>query len=136
MTVAHAHAEIIHAYVEAFNRGDLAGLEAVFAPDARIQGVLGDVPLEQALPVWKQLIEGFAIQLTIEDLAFNGDRVAARYTERGTFRAPFFGQLPTHKSYEIPAMEWFEIRDGRIARRWGARDSAAQARQLGMPARE
>ena len=30
-------------------------------------------------------------------------------------------------------MEWFEIREGRIARRWGARDGASQARQLGFP---
>jgi hypothetical protein len=29
-------------------------------------------------------------------------------------------------------MEWFVLREGRIHRRWGARDAAAQARQLGM----
>ena len=29
-------------------------------------------------------------------------------------------------------MEWFTIRDGRIQCRWGARDSAAQARQVGL----
>jgi predicted ester cyclase len=28
-------------------------------------------------------------------------------------------------------MEWFEITGGRIRRRWGARDFAAQSRQLG-----
>jgi hypothetical protein len=30
-------------------------------------------------------------------------------------------------------MEWFVIRDGRIQRRWGARDAASQMRQLGVP---
>jgi predicted ester cyclase len=30
-------------------------------------------------------------------------------------------------------MEWFEIENGRIRRRWGARDGASQARQLGIP---
>jgi hypothetical protein len=30
-------------------------------------------------------------------------------------------------------MEWFVIKDGRIHRRWGARDSAAQFRQMGLP---
>jgi predicted ester cyclase len=30
-------------------------------------------------------------------------------------------------------MEWFEIEDGKITRRWGARDSASQQRQLGIP---
>ncbi len=30
-------------------------------------------------------------------------------------------------------MEWFALRDGKIERRWGARDHAAQARQMGLP---
>jgi hypothetical protein len=29
-------------------------------------------------------------------------------------------------------MEWFEIEQGQIKRRWGARDAASQARQLGL----
>jgi hypothetical protein len=37
----------------------------------------------------------------------------------------------TGKSYEMVAMEWFEIKDGLIHRRWGARDSASQSKQLG-----
>ncbi|MCI0693122.1 hypothetical protein L0337_14085 [candidate division KSB1 bacterium] len=33
-------------------------------------------------------------------------------------------------------MEWFEVKDGKIRRRWGTRDAASQAKQLGwdMPA--
>ena len=33
---------------------------------------------------------------------------------------------------EVVAMEWLELRDGDIRRRWGARDSASQARQIGL----
>jgi predicted ester cyclase len=74
----------------------------------------------------------FAIQLQVDALIAEGNFVAARYTERGTFRAAFHGRSPTGKSYELVAMEWFELRDGKIRRRWGARDSAAQARQIGL----
>jgi predicted ester cyclase len=59
--------------------------------------------------------------------------VAARYRETGTFRAPAFGHEPTGRSYALVAMEWFEVENGKIKRRWGARDSASQARQLGIP---
>ena len=34
---------------------------------------------------------------------------------------------------ELVAMEWFTLRDGKIVRRWGARDHASQMRQIGMP---
>ena len=61
------------------------------------------------------------------------DVVAVRYTERGTFVAPFRVQQPTGRSFELVAMEWFTLKEGKIHRRWGARDVASQARQLGMP---
>ena len=125
--------QIVRDYVAAFNRGDLAGLRALFAKNAEIQGVLGQAPIEKALEIWRQLIEGLAIQLTIEEMVADGDSVAVRYTERGTFGRPFLGHEPTGKSYELVAMEWLVIRNGKIQRRWGARDSASQARQIGIP---
>ncbi len=124
---------VVRQYVEAFNRGDLVALQELFSEDAEIQGVLGKGLMDKVLPIWRQLIEGYGIQMTLEDLVAEGNVVAARYTERGTFRAPAFGQQPTGRSYELVAMEWFEVRDGKICRRWGARDAASQARQMGIP---
>lgn len=124
---------IVLKYVDAFNRGDLDGLCALFAEDAEIQGVLGRGLMDKIRPIWRQLIEGYGVQFAVEDMCAEGDAVAVRYTERGTFRAPAFGNEPTGKSYELVAMEWFVVRDGKIQRRWGARDAASQARQLGIP---
>jgi predicted ester cyclase len=72
------------------------------------------------------------MQLRVEELVAEGCTFAARYTETGTFTKPAFGHEPTGKSYELVAMEFFEIREGKIKRRWGARDSASQLRQLGV----
>ena len=120
-------------YVDAFNRGDLPGLKALFTEDAEIQGVLGKGNMDKIEPIWRQLVDGYGMQLSVEELVCNGDVVAARYTETGTFKAPAFGNEPTGKSYQLVAMEWFHIENGRIKRRWGARDFASQARQLGIP---
>ena len=125
----------VRQYVDAFNRGDLSGLKALLAADAEIQGVRGAGLWEKVEPVWRQLIEGYGIHLKIQGLIAEGGVVAARYIESGTFRAPAFGNQPTGKSYELVAMEWFEIEGGKIKRRWGARDAASQARQLGSEAR-
>lgn len=123
---------VVREYVEAFNRGDLNRLKALLAEDAEIQGVMGKGLFERVEPVWRQLIEGYGMQLKIEGLIAEGNLVAARYVETGTFRAPAFGRQPTGKSYELVAMEWFEIEKGKIKRRWGARDAASQAKQLGI----
>jgi len=133
MSVAEQSKAVVRAYVEAFNRGDLKALSALLADDAEIQGVMGKGLFAKVEPIWRQLIEGYGMQLSIQELVAEGAVVAARYIETGTFRAAAFGHEPTGKSYELVAMEWFEIENGKIKRRWGVRDSAAQARQLGIP---
>lgn len=131
MSDLEANKAVVRAYVAAFNAGDLDALAALFAPDAQIWGVLGWGGMDKALPVWRMLHEGLGMTLTIEALAAEGDTVAARYTERGTWRGEWRGKPPTGRSYELTAMEWFVIRDGRIASRWGARDAETQSRQIG-----
>ncbi|MFP5286998.1 MAG: ester cyclase [Thermoanaerobaculia bacterium] len=133
MTPQEANKQVVREYVDAFNQGDFERLRSLFAEDAEIQGVLGKGLMDKVMPIWRQLVEGYGMQLTVEDMIAEGDHVAVRYTERGTFRAPAFGHEPSGKSYELVAMEWFVVRDGKIHRRWGARDAASQARQLGVP---
>lgn len=122
---------IVRQYVEKFNAGDLAGLKEIFAEDALIYGVLGWGKVNEVMPIWRQLVDALEIQLTIEDVIAEGNTVAIRYSERGRSRGSFFDKPATGKSYQLVAMEWFVIKDGKIHRRWGARDAASQAKQLG-----
>ncbi len=112
--------------------GDLDALRTLFASDAVIQGVLKKGQMDEILPIWQALHEGLAAHLTIDDMIAEGDVVAVRYTERGTFRGPFLGHQPTGKSYQLVAMEWLVVRDGKIQQCWGARDAASQAEQIGL----
>ena len=126
--------KVVLKYVEAFNRGDMETLRQLFTPDALIFGVLGWGNLNVAIPIWQEIHNAFAITLQVEAMVTEGDTVAVRYTERGTSTGAFRGQAATGKSYEIVAMEWFILQDGLIHRRWGARDSAAQFRQMELSA--
>jgi len=110
----------------------MATLRSLLTDDAEIQGVLAAGAFEHIAPVWRELIEGYGMQLHLQELIAEDNIVSARYLETGTFRAPALGHAPTGKSYELVAMEWFEIVDSKIRRRWGARDAASQARQLGI----
>ena len=124
--------DVVLAYVDAFNRADLDALCKLFTEDARIWGVFGWGAIEQARPVWRDLIHSLQIQLQVDSIVSEGDCVAVRYTETGKSVHPFRNQPATGRTYELLAMEWFEVKEGRIARRWGTRDSAAQNRQLGF----
>ena len=123
--------DIIRDYVSKFNAGDLSGIVHLFSKDAQIHGVLGWGSLDVVLPIWEQLVNGLSIHLKIESIIAEGNHVAVKYTETGTSRAPFFDKPATGKTYKLLAMEWFLIQDHKIHKRWGARDAASQAFQLG-----
>ena len=124
--------KIVLEYVEAFNRADMDALRALFSEDAEIHGVLGWGRMDVVMPIWQELHAAFNLNLQPDAIIAEGDTVAVRYTERGRSVGSFRGSPVTGKSYEITAMEWFIIKDGKIHRRWGARDSAAQQRQMGL----
>ena len=125
--------KVVARYVEAFNRGDFDALRTIHAADAVVQGVLGQGGMDKVIGIWRELHQAFKIELTVEQVIAEGAQVAVRYTEGGTFNGAFRGQPPTGKSYELVAMEWFVVKNGKIQRRWGARDAASQARQIGLP---
>jgi steroid delta-isomerase-like uncharacterized protein len=125
--------QVVHAYVDAFNRGDMQALRTIFAEDALVYGVLGWGQMEQVIPVWQELHAAFNLQLQVEDMVAEGDKVAVRYLERGKSVGSFRGSPVTGQPYEMVAMEHFVVQNGRIQRRWGARDSATQNRQMGLP---
>jgi steroid delta-isomerase-like uncharacterized protein len=124
---------VVLEYVEAFNRGDTDALRRLFTDDALVYGVLGWGGLDAVVPVWEEIHAAFALNMQVEAIIAEGDTVAVRYVERGTSVGPFRGGPVTGRSFEVVAMEWFVFKDGRIQRRWGARDNAAQLRQMGLP---
>ena len=111
---------LVQSYVERFNAGDTNGLLGLFTADATVQGVLGSFPIAVAVGVWREFYDAYAMQLEIVELCAEGDMVAARYIERGRSQASFRGEPVTGEPYQIDAMEWFRIRDDRIAARWGS----------------
>jgi steroid delta-isomerase-like uncharacterized protein len=122
--------QVVKHYAEAFNRGDFEAIAKLCTQDVIIYGVLGKGGLDIAIPIWQELHTGLAMQLAIEELVAEGDTVAVLFNESGTFRGEFRGMSPTGRSYKIVAMEWFRFRDGKIAARWGARDSGTILRQI------
>ena len=128
-----ANQKIVLAYVDAFNRGDEVAMRPLFTDDALIYGVFGWGGLDQVVPIWREIKAAFDIQLQVESMIAEDDIVAVRYAERGTSIGSFRGGPVTGQSFEVVAMEWFEIKEGKIHRRWGARDNAAQMRQMGLP---
>jgi hypothetical protein len=62
--------DVIKAYVAAFNHGDIDGIGRLFSPDADIFGVLARGGLDQAIPIWEQLVHCFKMNLQVEAMVW------------------------------------------------------------------
>jgi steroid delta-isomerase-like uncharacterized protein len=71
------------------------------------------------------------IQWTLEELIAEGDKVAARFTMRGTHNGTFFGVPPSGKKIEVKAMNFYRITDGKIVEEHGQPDLLGLLQQIG-----
>ena len=93
---------------EGFNKGNLAVLDELFAPNF-IEHQDGFVPPD--ITGLKNAIVGLRtpypdLKLTIEELIASGDKTWARIIARGTHQAPFMGRPPTGRSFTITVIDY------------------------------
>ena len=72
------------------------------------------------------------LRIEVEDLVADGDRVAARYTSRGTHTGPFGSIPPTGKPFAISGITICRFRDGTLVEHWGVYDLLGGLQQLGV----
>jgi len=72
------------------------------------------------------------LHYTIEDLFAEGDRVAVRWTSKGTHRGPFQGLAPTGKPVSGSGIAIFHLRDGKIIRGWTETNRVGFLQQIGV----
>lgn len=68
---------------------------------------------------------------SIDEAFGTADRVAVRFTIRGTHTAPFMGIPATHKQIVVTANVLMHVDNGMVTRLLGAFDEAGLMRQLG-----
>ena len=71
------------------------------------------------------------IQLTLEEMFAEGDRVAFRSTIRGTHQGVFQGLAPTGRHVTVSLLDMVRVANGKIAEQWGGPDFLDWLRQLG-----
>jgi predicted ester cyclase len=67
-----------------------------------------------------------------EAMVAEGDKVAVRFTVRGTHRGEFMGIAPTGKEVVVQGMDINRMANGKIVERWGIADSLSMLQQLGV----
>src|SRR4051812_33453795 len=116
MNTSEANKLIMHRFTKFINTasGELAteliSPEAIFYVPGRPEPMRGP---DGYLAIIGMMRSGFPdIQWTLEETIVEEDKVAARFTMRGTHQGAFFGVPPTGKTIEVQAMNFYRLSDG------------------------
>lgn len=110
-------------------------IDELVEPDATIRTPLpSDATGAQVLKdVWAVLLAGLPdLQLHVEDLIGEDDKVVARIVVTGTHRGVYMGVQPTGKVISYDEIFIFRFADGRVVETWGVVDVLSQMKQLGV----
>ena len=129
---------VIRRWIEAFNERDLQGEADVLAPGFVAHVPDAPAPLDlEGLEAWREFtapfVEAFPdLQLTIQDIAAEGDTVAARVAFRGTHRGEFQALPPTGKEVAFSSIEIDRVVDGKVEEHWVEINLLGLVQQLGV----
>jgi steroid delta-isomerase-like uncharacterized protein len=122
---------------EGFNEGRLEVFDEVCSPD-----VVSHDPAEpdevRGIEAHKERVRGYRtampdLHVTLEDVVAAGDKVATRWTARGTNDGEFMGMPPTNRSVEITGLSLDRFdEDGQVVETWDQWDNIGFMSQLGI----
>ena len=130
---AEENKAVVRRFVEEFwNAGNMAVADELMAVDAEIHMPTGEVvdldglkgfagAFRESFPDWSS---------TFEELVAEGDKVAERWTGRGTHQGELQGIAPTDRRVEVPGSVFYRIVDGKIAEFRGQLDMMGLMQQL------
>jgi predicted ester cyclase len=72
------------------------------------------------------------IDLDIQDVVAEGDKVLIRLIFRGVHSGPFGDYAATGKRFEVGVLDLFRFEDGKIAEQWPAIDNLGLQQQIGL----
>ena len=82
--------------------------------------------------LWEVFLKAFPdLTFTIDDVVTQGDKLALRWTVRGTHTGEFLGIPASNKKISLPTIEIFRIADGQLVEAWDQWDRMHLMQQIG-----
>ncbi len=120
---------------EVWSKADQAAMDELYAANFTYHypGTEATPDLEGFKQTATDWLTPFAdIHVTVDDVVTEGDKVAVRWTWRGTHTGEFWGIPPTGNKVAITGMSILHIVGGKIVEEWGEVDNMGLMAQLGV----
>ena len=108
---------------------ELIAADAQFWVPGRPESMRG---LAGYMNVLGMMRSGFSdVQWSLEETIAEGDKIAARFTMRGTHDGTFFGVPATGRKIEVRAMNFYRLAGGKFVEEYGQPDLLGLLQQIG-----
>jgi steroid delta-isomerase-like uncharacterized protein len=128
-------AEFFKQFVQFINTADENLAQQLISPVAKFYVPDQAEPLQGPkgyLVIIAMMRSGFPdIQWTIEDMVTENDKVAVRFTMRGTHQGTFVGVPATERRIVVQAMNFYRLVDDQIIEEFGQPDMLGLLTQIG-----
>ncbi len=127
---------VVRRAFDAVSKGDLVVTDEITASDFVRHDLASTFEEVRGVEAVRQFIVALRaafpdLQLTVEDIIAEGDKVIVRFTGRGTQRGAFLGISPTGKAVTWAGINIYRVAGGKIAETWQLSDTLGLLRQLG-----
>lgn len=122
---------------EVINRGNLALADTLFAMEYIYHGpggleLRGPDGFKQLLNVYRSAFPD--VNITIDDTVAEGDKIAWRWTARGTHKGDLTGIAPTGRTVTVSGILVSRFSGRKVVEDWESFDELGMLRQLGVTA--
>jgi steroid delta-isomerase-like uncharacterized protein len=134
----HNKAFIRRWFEEVWNKGREEAIDEMFGEEGVANGLVDESgqPLRGPAgfkPFFRKFREAFPnVEVVVEDVVAEGDRVAARCSVRGHHRGDALGFAATEQPVEFTGMTIVRISQGKIVEAWNSFDFMTMYQQLGV----
>jgi steroid delta-isomerase-like uncharacterized protein len=112
--------KVVANFFEIYNNKDYEAMYCYFVPNYFDHGIATVRSIEAAIAILQSVHQSFPdIQVTIDDLIEENNKVTFRGRFTGTHLGEFQGFPPTGKRIEFEALEIFKLENQKITESWG-----------------
>ena len=108
-------------------------ISELFDPNFVMHTPKGDMPLEAYIQYTLGMMTAFPdISFLIDDIVAEGDKVASRFTTRGTHQGPYRGIPASGKKVDVGGIVIVRYASGKFVEVWRYSDTLGMMQQLGV----
>ncbi|MFX1577991.1 MAG: ester cyclase [Promethearchaeota archaeon] len=135
MSIEENKANLHRVTEEVFNKGNLAVVDELVSTNSVTHAAGGEEfkgpeGFKQMVTMIRTAFPDF--HMTIEDIVAEGDKLAYRYTWRGTHKGEYMGIAPTGKQVTVTGMNIVHFVGGKGIESWTSGDNLSMMQQLGV----